>query len=287
MARRKNSFRGMPGFRAVCKLNAALCRLLRLDLPRDLEHIRGALPDACDEELSGDMPTRNSFEFVLVRLLAFYHLHERIRDCCQAAIKYFGQMIRSNFFMEFLTLLIAAVAKINKLSLVQSNSCATLYNKLQPQCLNFPQVEKHNFLPDNCKLPTQLRVIKESQSAVGEEEANPAGVNLLIQAPSLITKVEKAKQKLKADVGTVVARQTPIAPTQKAFQMSSLSTVEDVKHFILRESKARKKNPGSCVTKPIQNHEWLAAKTLFERKLQARDQAKALNIFRKFIGSKI
>ncbi|XP_017861757.1 PREDICTED: uncharacterized protein LOC108613064 [Drosophila arizonae] len=286
MARRKNSFRGMPGFRAVCKLNAALCRLLRLDLPRDLEHFRGALPDACDAELSGDMPTRNSLQFVLVRLLAFYSLHERIRDCCQAAIKYFGQMIRSNFFMEFLTLLIAAVAKINKLSFVQANNCATLYNKLQPQCTKFPQVEKHNFLPEDCKLPTKLQVIKEIQTAT-PEEASPAGVQLLKQSPSLITKVEKAKQQLKADVGTVVARETSIAPTETAFQLSSLATVEDVKHFIVRESKARKKNPENCVTKPIQNHEWLAAKTLFERKLQAREQAKALNIFRKFIGSKI
>ncbi|EDW69418.1 uncharacterized protein [Drosophila virilis] len=288
MARRKNSFRCMPGFRAVCKLNAALCRLLRLDLPRELEHFRGALPDACDEELSGEMPTRNSLEFILVRLIAFHRLHERIRDCCEATVKYFGQMIRSNFFMEFLTLLIAAVAKINKLSLLQANNCATLYNKLQPQLTKFPLVEKHKFIPENCNLPTQLRLIKAGQPLVPAEEAPSASVKLQTQLPPLVTKVEKAKERAKADVGTVVARKSPkAASTQPTFQLDSLATVEDVKHFIVRESKARKKTPDSCVTKAIQNHEWLAATTLFERKLQAREQKKALNVFRKYIDSKI
>lgn len=285
MARRKNSFRLMPGFRAVCKLNAALCRLLRLDLPRELEHFRSALPDVCDNEISGEMPTRSSFEYILVRLLSFHRLQQRIRDCCIAAAKYFGQMLRNNFFMDTLTLLIAAIAKINRLSTLQSNNCASLYNKLFPQRSFFPQVEKHQFLSEHSKLPGQLEQIKLIQQAV--EETNPAGVTLNIQAPTIVTKVEKAKKKAKADVGQKIERQTTTAPQQTDFQLSGLLTVEDVKHFIVRESKARKTAPDSCVTKAIQNHEWLAAKTLFERKVQAKEQAKALNIFRKFIGSKI
>lgn len=285
MARRKNSFRLMPGFRAVRKLNAALCRLLRLDLPRELEHFRSALPDVCDNELSGEMPTRSSFEYILVRLLSFHRLQQRIRDCCIAAAKYFGQMLRNNFFMDTLTLLIAAIAKINRLSTLQSNNCASLYNKLFPQRSCFPQVEKHQFLSEHSKLPAQLEQIKVTQQAV--EETNPAGVTLNLQAPTIVTKVEKAKKKAKADVGQKIERQTTAAPQQTDFQLSGLLTVEDVKHFIVRETKARKNTPDSCVTKAIQNHEWLAAKTLFERKVQAKEQAKALNIFRKFIGSKI
>lgn len=275
----------MPGFRAVCKLNAALCRLLRLDLPRELEHFRSALPDVCDNEISGEMPTRSSFEYILVRLLSFHRLQQRIRDCCIAAAKYFGQMLRNNFFMDTLTLLIAAIAKINRLSTLQSNNCASLYNKLFLQRSCFPQVEKHHFLPEHSKLPAQLEQIKVVQQAV--EETNLAAVTLNLQAPTIVTKVERAKKKAKGDVGQKIERQTAAAPQQTDFQLSGLVTVEDVKHFIVRETKARKNTPDSCMTKAIQNHEWLAAKTLFERKVQAKEQPKALNIFRKFIGSKI
>lgn len=287
MARRKSSFRNFPGFASVCKLNEALCRLLRLDLPRELEHFRSALPDVCDDELSGEMPTRSSFEFILVRLLSFYYLHERIRQCCLRAARYFGQMLKTNFFMEYITVLLTAIAKINNISKLQSNNCAKLYNKLLKERLNFPEVEKHKFIPENYELPTQLPVIKLTQKPTEAKESNPAGVTLNTQSSTVVTKVERAKQKAKADVGTVIARQKPKAATETAFQLDSLATVDDVKHFIVKESKARQKTPENCVTKAIQNHEWLSAKTIFESKIKAKQEAKALNIFRKFIGSKI
>lgn len=88
-------------------------------------------------------------------------------------------------------------------------------------------------------------------------------------------------------MGTVIARQKPKSHTETAFKLDSLVTVDDVKHFILRESKARQQTPENCVTNAMQNHEWLSAKTVFERKLKSKEEAKALNIFRKFISSKI
>ncbi|KAH8369780.1 hypothetical protein KR093_000952 [Drosophila rubida] len=287
MARRKNSFRNMPGFRSVCKLNAALCRLLRLDLPRDLEHLRGALPDVCDAELSGELPTRSSFEYILVRLLSFYRLHERIRECCLTVAKYFGQLLRNNNFMEYITVLIAAIAKINNLSKLQGNSCAQLYNKLLPQRPHFPLVEKHNFLNEDWKLPTHLNVIKLSKTSTQSDESTPGSPSLNAKATTVITKVDKAKQKAKADVGTVVSRQHPKSGKTPAFQLDSLDTVENVKQFIVRETKARKQTPDNCITKAIKHHEWLSAKTIFESKLNSKEHAKALNIFRKFIGNKI
>ncbi|KAM8709650.1 hypothetical protein ACLKA7_016456 [Drosophila subpalustris] len=288
MARRKSSFRTMPGFASVRKLNEALCRLLRLDLPRDLEHFRGALPDVCDDELSGEMPTRSSLEYILVRLLSFYHLHERIRQCCVKTARYFGQMLSNNFFMEFLTVLLAAIAKINNISKLQANNCAKLYNKLLKQRCNFPTVEKHKFLPENYEMPTQLLEIKLTEQTPSEaKETNPATVTLNTQPSAVVTKMDRAMKKAKADVGIVVARQKPKSSTETAFHLDSLATVDDVKRFIVRESKARQQTPKNCVTNSMQNHEWLSAKTIFEQKLKAKEEAKALNIFRKFIANKI
>ncbi|XP_016977315.1 uncharacterized protein LOC108043229 [Drosophila rhopaloa] len=286
MARRKNSFRNMPGFRAVCKLNAALCRLLRLDLARDLEQFRGALPDACDADLAGAMPTRSSLEFILVRLLGFFHLHERIRDCCITAATYFTQLLRNNFFMDFTTLLIAAIAKINKLSIMQASKSATLYNKLRLQVTKFPQVDKHKFLAENQELPLKLQPLKSTLNET-KDAATPA---LVLKPVKVITKVEKAKLKAKSDVGTVIARDDTPAQcvTKTKFNEEALATVADAQQFIARESKARKQNPppDTCLTKKITKHEWLAAQTLFQRKL-SKDPVKALSIFRKFIVSKI
>ncbi|XP_017081231.1 uncharacterized protein LOC108114663 [Drosophila eugracilis] len=283
-ARRKNSFRNMPGFRAVCKLNSAVCRLLRLDLARDLEQFRGALPDVCDEDLGGAMPTQSSFKFILVRILGFYHLHERIRECCLAAATYFTQLLRNNFFMDFTTLLIAAIAKINKLSSLQSNKSVILYNKLRPQITNFPQVNKHKFLADNQQLPAKLELLKRP---LDQEKAVKAQ-DLVLKPTKVVTKVEKAKLEAKADVGTVIARKeihTQVV-TKTKFNEDVLATVVEAQKFISRESEARKQNSESCLTKKIPKHEWLAAQTLFQRKM-SKDPAKALSIFRKFIVSKI
>ncbi|KAH8375531.1 uncharacterized protein LOC110190518 [Drosophila serrata] len=283
MARRKNSFRNVPGFRTVCKLNAALCRLLRLDLARDLEQFRGTLPDVCDGDSDGVLPTRSSFQFILVRLLSFYHLHERIRECCISAATYFTQLLRNNFFMDFVTLLLAAIAKINKLSTLQASHSADLYNRLWPQVPNFPQVEKHRFLMDNQDLPAKL-----SSPVSTKEVTSPTPAPVLMKPKEVVTRVERAK----SDVGTVIARKEPSNTLRSAkpkFNAAEvLATVEDAQRFIARETKARNQNPPpeSCLTMRISKHEWLAAQTLFQRKL-GKDPAKALSIFRKFIISKI
>ncbi|KAH8343325.1 hypothetical protein KR059_008317 [Drosophila kikkawai] len=283
MARRKNSFRNMPGFRAVCKLNAALCRLLRLDLPRDLEQFRGTLPDVCDGDSAGALPTRSSLEFILVRLLGFYHLHERIRECCISAVTYFTQLLRNNFFMEFVTLLVATIAKINKLSILQANRSADLYNRLRPQVINFPEVEKHRFLKDNQELPEELH-----SPRITKEVATPTTAPVLMKPRKVVTRVERAK----SDVGTVIAREehsSSLKSVKTKFNATEvLATVEDAKRFIARETKSRKQNPlpENCLTALITKHEWLAAQTLFQRKL-SKDPAKALDVFRKFIISKI
>nr|NP_648351.1 uncharacterized protein Dmel_CG14174 [Drosophila melanogaster]AAF50216.1 uncharacterized protein Dmel_CG14174 [Drosophila melanogaster]AOQ11807.1 CG14174-RA [synthetic construct] len=286
MARRKNSFRNMPGFRSVCKLNAALCRLLRLDLARDLKNFRGVLPDVCDEDLGGAMPTRSSFEFILVRLLGFYHLHERIRECCLSAAAYFTQLLRNNFFMDFTTLLIAAIAKISKLSSLQAGKSAILYNKLRPQIANFPQVEKHKFLAENQELPARLEPPTRTNNQTQKDETP----DIVLIPKKVVTKVEKAKLLAKSDVGTIIARkETPVQDTKKpTFNENVLATVADAQKFIERESQARKLNPPpeSCFTRKIAKHEWLAAQTMFNRKL-SKEPEKALNIFRKFIVSKI
>ncbi|EDV39091.1 uncharacterized protein Dana_GF24671 [Drosophila ananassae] len=277
MTRRKNSFRNMPGFRAICKLNSALCRLLRLDLCRDLEQFRGSLPDVYVEDTEGALPTKSSFEFILVRLLAFYYLHKRIAECCLSAASYFTKLLRSNFFMDFTTLLIAAIAKIKKLSADQATQSAQLYNKLRQHRNSFPEVKNHKFLPDNQELPENLEPMKSLKSEAKEEKPQ----SVLLKPKEVVTRVQKSK----SDVGMVIARKETSKPS---FNEAALATVEDAQRFIARETKARKQNPlpEDCFTGKISKHEWLAAQKLFHQKL-SKDPAKALSLFRKFVVSKI
>ncbi|KAH8259233.1 hypothetical protein KR026_000949 [Drosophila bipectinata] len=277
MTRRKNSFRNMPGFRAICKLNSALCRLLRLDLYRDLEQFRGSLPDVYAEDVEGALPTQSSFEFILVRILGFYYLHKRIGECCLTAAAYFTKLLRSNFFMDFTVLLVAAIAKIKKLSAHQATQSALLYNNLRLHRESFPKVKNHKFLGGNQELPDNLDPIGTPKNEAKDEK--PQAV--LLNPKEVVTRVQKSK----SDVGVVIARKETPKPI---FNEDSLATVEDAQRFIARESKARKQNPlpEDCFTKKIPKHEWLAAQKLFHQKLP-KDPAKALSLFRKFVVSKI
>ncbi|XP_053952456.1 uncharacterized protein LOC128859565 [Anastrepha ludens] len=291
MARRKNSFHGMMGFRAVVKCNKATCRLLRIDLPRELELFQGSVPDfALSSSDTLEMPTQNCFDYVLVRILNVQGVYLRIRECCLQAAEYFAKMIRNNFFMDTSTLLLAVLAKLYNLSALLGNKCVELYNKLQPMRRKFPVTAKS--VCHGLSLPEQLERFSENQPLEMHKAEN---IFLNIEIPSLTTPkpltpvrtFKPIKRQKILDVGVEVSRGTASSP-QCAFNADlELSTVETAKRFIASENATRKQSLKQSITKDILPHEWIGATRLFERKLLANEHKKALSIFRKFIVSKI
>ncbi|XP_036336532.1 uncharacterized protein LOC118746737 [Rhagoletis pomonella] len=292
MARRKNSFHGMMGFRAVVKCNTATCRLLRIDITRELESFQGSLPDfALNSSETLEMPTQNCFDYVLVRLLNVHGIYVRIRECCVQAAEYFAKLMRNNFFMETSTLLLAVLAKLHNLSAVLGNKCVELYNQLQPMRRRFPSAGNSVHL--NYELPEQLEAFLENQTL---ETPKTEGVLLKDDAPlqathtplTAVRAMKPVKFKRTSDVGVEVNRECTLTSQIKTFNADvELATIETVKRFIATENVTRKQSLKQSVTKDILPHEWIGATRLFERKLLANEHKKALSIFRKFIVSKV
>nr|XP_036220449.1 uncharacterized protein LOC106625481 [Bactrocera oleae] len=287
MARRKNSFHGMMGFRAIAKCNAATCRLLRIDLTRELELFHGSLPDfVLNSSDTIEMPTQNNFNYVLIRLLNTHGVYERIRECCLQAAEYFAKLLRNNFFMDTIVLLLAVLAKLYSLSALLGNKCVELYNQLRPMRVKFPLSEKSVHCDIN--MPEKLEHFSENQT-LDIPHTESTFVNTPTTNPLTAVRSSKAMKMLKPlDVGTEVSRPTNPSTQTKTFNADVvLATVETAKRFILSENVSRKKSLKQSITKDIMPHEWMGATRLFERKLLSNDHKKALSIFKKFIVNKI
>lgn len=296
MARRKNSFMKMKGFKDICKLNAALCRLLRLDFKRDLDSFRYTLPDvAYDEDTVVHLPTRDAFDFLLLRLIAVCELYKRIVECCVEAGGYFSAQLRLHFFFETNTLLLAVIAKIYSLSLKLGNLAIHFYNHIHRHRFKLPSNEKSKFLVNSTELPQKLETINRKQNVPEEFKSKSTTIacaantsvepdirDLLKQEKEIMTPV-KAKNLKKTDVGKMVERNNK----NKTFDIDELKTVADLKQFIVAETKARSSNLSNCITKQVLSHEWAGATKLFERKVQKGEEMKGLSIFKKFLGSKL
>lgn len=293
MARRKNSFHGMMGFRAVVKCNTATCRLLRIGLTRELELFHGSLPDfVLNSADTIEMPTQNNFDYVLIRLLNTLGIYERIRACCLQAAEYFVKLMRNNFFMETITLLLAVLAKLYSLSALLGNKCVELYNQLRPMRAKFPLSEKSVHYDVN--IPEKLENFSENQTldvpnAEGTVFKNDISVTTPAKKSLIALRSLKPMKMLKRiDMGEEVSRPTIPSSKMKTFNADvELATVETVKCFILTENASRKESLKQSLTKDILPHEWIGATRIFERKLLSNNHKKALSIFRKFIVNKI
>lgn len=286
MARRKNSFNKMKGFKDVCKLNAALCRLLRLDFKRDLDSFRYMLPDVAYEDgTTIHLPTRETYDFLLLRLLALYELHIRIGNCCMTASEYFICQLRQYFFFEINTLLMAVFAKIYNLNNKLANIAVDLYNSSITCRYNLPINPKSKFFKDERFLfPENLKRISTAPFNNKRVFAtNNESLNELVLQEQNVTTVKAEKLK-KPDVGKAIQRS--VKP-QTLFNIENLNSVESIKAFIVSESKSRSSNLNSSITKQILNHEWAGATKLFERKIKNGEGKKATSIFRKFLTLKM
>ncbi|XP_067645562.1 uncharacterized protein [Eurosta solidaginis] len=298
MGRRKSSFRSMIGFRAVKKCNTATCRLLRIDITRELELFQGSLPDFnLNSAKTLELPTRNSFDYVLIRLLNVHGVYQRIRECCKQAAEYFTKMMRNNFFMETSTLLLAVLAKLYSLSALLDSKCVELYNQMQPMRTKFPLAERsthHEFdLPEKIERLQDnqpLEIPKTEETLVSlVKKSDDTTVKQTPQSLTATHSIKKLKMHQRIDLGVEVSRESVTKKVHcKTFNVErELATVDATKCFIETENVSRKQSLKQSITKNILPHEWIGATRLFQRKLLANDDKKALSIFKKFIMTKI
>lgn len=288
MARRKNSFHNMSGFKFVCKLNAALCRLLKLDIEQTLDNFFQMLPDVSSYN-PNEVPSRNNLDFILIRLISLNKIYQRISSCCLESASYFNGLLKNSFFIETVTLFIAVIAKLRDLTHKLGNIYTSFYKKLLAFRILFPKMNSHTSF-EKFVFPKELEQFSKQKSFTEMTSNSKTNDNTTIKMQkekvqvmpiaalaSVLPKLEKEE-----DFGMPISRES----MKPVIDLGSIHNIEDVRKFFKEEDEKRNKCLNSCATKYILKHEWLAIQKLVERKIIANDHKKALSVFRKFISSK-
>lgn len=145
-------FRNDIGYRNIRKVNTALKKYLALNLLRDIQNFSIALPSEYDDLY---LPTRQMFEFVLLRIMAFAKIMLRVCVCAkQAAVFYLDRIKRGeSHWMSLLPY--ALLSRLWSISMVLLQHTTTWYSNLYPYLTKL-LLKGLNFLPDNYKLPEDL-----------------------------------------------------------------------------------------------------------------------------------
>lgn len=307
IARRANSFRHMRGFRDIYKVRSALGRLIRLDFKRTINSLRCALPDvALPDGYKVYLPTRNYYEYVLLRLIAAYKLYERINYLCKDVANFFFGLIYKNHFFDINMLLIAVISKLSHLTKILLDLHAELYNKLQlfrhELPLNrkkLPEQDASQFNLNEYKFPEKLDYCIKNDGGQSTARSKSSTVPSTTQATKCNVcppqyqlhlapdKVILNRKERKIDLGTVLERNKNTTKRINDLQQQ-LQTIEQVKKFIRTENNARKKSPNASVTHCIAESEWQSAVKLFNKRIQnVKTNDRAVRFFRDYINAKL
>lgn len=163
IARRAPSFRAQHGFQLMRKTNIALCRLHECNVTHILNEFLGTLPAyRLGAAAPLELPTRDNFDYVLVRLQSLGALLLRIARTARQASELFVYYLQRGFFVE------TAVLHVGVLSQIW----------LQAQRMCSATVELHDALREYAGFFGEQQPWLVGQLADGEAVASVAGQRL-------------------------------------------------------------------------------------------------------------
>lgn len=272
--RRKNSFSKLHGFKETCKINSALCRLLRVNINELLDNFLGALPEFVTENFPVEVPTRNNLDYVIIRTVSYYKILKRISSCCLKAGEYYIHLLTKGFFFEILTLLLAVISKIYKLVNVIGNSTIDLYNILLKYRKKFPEGKVN--LYENLELPTTLQRFKfELKTPENLEASNNKSTMKLVETAVLKPQIPKPTN----EIGRKVEDFGLVAE----FDINNFKTSHDISTFFKEENIRRKEKNGTSLTEKISFGDWKMISSVVSKKIMANDDKNAISTFKRLM----
>lgn len=113
IARRTSSFRAQHGFKLMRKTNIAMCRLHECNVSHILNEFLGTLPAyRLGPDAPLELPTRDNFDYVLVRLQSLGALLLRIARTSRQASELFVYYLQRGFFLETAVLHVGVLSQI-------------------------------------------------------------------------------------------------------------------------------------------------------------------------------
>lgn len=258
----------MRGMRDLNKIKTFVNRLKRLNVQSSINSLRCALPDmALPDGFQVYLPTREYYEYVLMRLIAVHKIYEKVMYQCVAVAKFFFGMLYMNYFFSTSLLLTAVVSKLNTLTIKLSDIHSDLYNELLRYRLELPKNPNLAVSPYN-------RFTFESQRRY---ECAPQ--------PTVNFEHTSTHHEPVIDMGVEVERARSPKSVQQD-QIEQLQTVEQVKIFIKTENRARKTMKSKAITNTLQEKQWRIAIKSFNHSIRTNCHRKdAVRAFRRLVIS--
>lgn len=280
----------------MCKLNSALCRLLRIDIKTILHNFIGILPDYISSVSDTYLPSISCLEYVLIRLISLHKLMQRIIDCSEMASTYFIQLLNFSHFQDTLILFLSVLSQIWNISHKIAIRTGNYYEKLLNYRFDFPK-NKKPWLSDNIEFPEklefpQLQNIKKEEGHISKTKINFVNELSSTTTPQVSDKSSKEFKKLheNIDLGTIINRNSFSNPTQKSenYQViQSINNVNEIRKFFVVEEKRRRQSLKQAITKNITHGEWVTFKKSVINRITANDDKKAIKIFKSFVKNKL
>ncbi|XP_049867882.1 uncharacterized protein LOC126368055 [Pectinophora gossypiella] len=144
-------FRNDIGYRNFKKVNTALRKYLGLNILKDIESFHSVLPTDDDQYL----PTRQMLEYVLVRLLSFSKIMERICVCSKVAAVFYLDRVKRGESHWMSLMPFALLSRVWSMSTVLLQHSCNWYTNLQ-SFLDKLKLKGLNFLPADYMLPNNI-----------------------------------------------------------------------------------------------------------------------------------
>lgn len=154
IARRSSSFRSQYGFKMMRKTNIALCRLKEINIIHALEELAGTIPIFQLPGAKLDLPTRDNFDYVLMRLQSLAALLLRIARCARESSTLFLYYIHRAFFLETSVICVGILAEVWNVARRLCHDTIELYNAMHPFAEHFGQ--RKNWLSDSVEMPEKM-----------------------------------------------------------------------------------------------------------------------------------
>lgn len=150
IARRTHSFRAQYGFKLLRKTTVALSRLHNLNIIELLSNFLGTLPDyQLPTKIA--LPTKDNFDFILIRLQCLSKLLLRIAVCARESSCAFFKYIHRNFFWETCIMYIGLLSQTWTIAKRLCKHTVEFYGNLRPFRQHFQNNKKH-WINDNDSL---------------------------------------------------------------------------------------------------------------------------------------
>lgn len=243
-------------YRVLRKVEKTCGRWQQLGMAEELTRLCHLMPPVIVPSRSFRLPSKQMFEYVLVRLLGGYHLMLHLDSVCKEAAALLMAKIRTGHFFSTAVAFLSVVARIRALALDCAGQVAEIYDEILP-LVSHLKASKAPSLVDTVTLPSPLSNLLQQYCSSVDINRNPLPTGKHVTDTSFLnslTKGEDSGNTSKADefLGSPLCRNTTNKDSDNTKTKQSSKRLhtyafnnlidEDIGECVEQQTKPHKKN---------------------------------------------